>query len=199
MIKLIIDSGADQNAWFSKKYQFGFLPLSIILEGEQYLDKEEISLEELHQAMKKGKMPSTSQPSPGLIKEKIEKYRENGDEVIIVSIWKEISGTYQNNKSVIDEYKETHPEFKVALIDCSSGYVGETLIAIQVSEMVQAGYSFEELSQQAECNVAHISMYVTVNDLNLLVKGGRLSKSAGFMGSALNVKPNISVNEEELF
>ena len=199
MIKLIIDSGADQNAWFSEKYQFGFLPLSIILEGEQYLDKEEITLEELHSAMKEGKMPSTSQPSPGLIKEELEKYRKNGDEVIIVSIWKEISGTYQNIKSVIEEYKKTHPEFKVALIDCQSGSVAATLIAIQVAEMIKAGYSFEEVSKQAEWNAAHISIYLTVNDLNWLVKGGRLSKTAGFMGAALKVKPIISVNSKELY
>lgn len=199
MIKLIIDSGADQNTWFSEKYDFDFFPLSIILEDKEYLDKKEISLEELHNAMKKGKMPSTSQPSPGLIKEKLEKYRKNGDDVIIVSIWKKISGTYQNIKSVINEYQETHPDFKVALIDCQSASVAATLIAIQVAEMIQAGYSFEEISQQAEWNAAHISIYLTVNDLNWLVKGGRLSKTVGFMGSALNVKPIITVNEKELF
>lgn len=199
MIKLIIDSGADQNTWFLGKYDFDFLPLSIILDDKQYLDKEEISLKELHYAMKQGKMPSTSQPSPGSIKEKLEKYRKNGDEVIIVSLWKEISGTFQNIQSVLDEYKDTHPEFKVALIDCRSGSVAATLIAIQVAEMIQAGYSFDEISKQAEWNATHLSIYLTVDDLNWLVKGGRLSKTAGFMGAALNVKPIISVNDKELF
>src|SRR5699024_12600589 len=92
MIKLIIDSGADQNTWFAENYDYGFLPLSIILENEQYLDKEEISLEELHTAMKDGKMPSTSQPSPGQVKEKLEEYRKKGDDVIIVSLWREKIG-----------------------------------------------------------------------------------------------------------
>jgi len=199
MIKLIIDSGADQNTWFAENYDYGFLPLSIILKNEQYLDREEITLKELHKAMKEGEMPSTSQPSPGQIKERLEEYRKNGDDVVIVSIWKQISGTYQSIKSVIDEYKETHPEFKIALIDCRSGSVAATLIAIQVLEMIKAGYSFEKIAEQAEWNAQHISIYLTVSDLNWLVKGGRLSKTAGFVGSALNVKPIITVNDEELF
>jgi DegV family protein with EDD domain len=199
MIKLIIDSGADQNTWFAKNYDYGFLPLSIILENEQYLDKEEISLEELHTAMKDGKMPSTSQPSPGQVKEKLEEYRKNGDDVIIVSLWREISGTYQSIKSVIDEYKETHPEFNVALIDCKSGSIAETLLAVQVLEMIKANYTFEEIVKQAEWNSEHTSIYLTVDDLTWLVKGGRLSKAAGFVGSALKVKPIITVNEEELY
>ena len=149
--------------------------------------------------MKEGEMPSTSQPSPGQIKERLEEYRKNGDDVVIVSIWKQISGTYQSIKSVIDEYKETHPEFKIALIDCRSGSVAATLIAIQVLEMIKANYSFEEIAEQAEWNAQHISIYLTVSDLNWLVKGGRLSKTAGFVGSALNVKPIITVNDEELF
>jgi len=199
MIKVIIDSGADQNQWFTENYDYGFLPLSIILEDEEYLDKKDISLQELHQAMKRGKMPSTSQPSPGQVKEVLETYRQNGDDVIIVSLWKNLSGTYQSINSVVEEYKETHPEFKVALIDSRSGSVVETLIAIQAMEMIDAGYSFEDIVKQAEWNAEHSSIYLTVDDLKWLVKGGRLSKTAGFFGSALNVKPILTVNDEELY
>src|SRR5699024_12855231 len=107
------------------------------------LEKEEMTREDLHSRMKEGKIPDNIQPTAGINKEKLEKYRKNGNEVIIVSIWKEISGTYQNIKSAIEEYKKTHPEFKVALIDCRSGSVAATLIARQVAEMIKAGYSFE--------------------------------------------------------
>lgn len=198
MIKLVIDSGADQNDWFAENYDYGFLPLSIILDNEQYLDKEEITLAELHTAMKDGKMPSTSQPSPGQIKEKLEEYRKNGDDVIIVSLWKNISGTYQSIYSIIEEYKETHPEFRVALIDCNSGSVAGTLVAVQALEMIKAGYTFNEVVEQAEWNAAHLLIYLTVDDLSWLVKGGRLSKAAGFVGSALNVKPILTVNDKEI-
>ena len=99
---------------------------------------------------------------------------------------------------MIQEYKETHPEFRVSLIDCRSGSVAGTLVAVQVLEMIKAGYPYDETVTQAEWNAEHISIYLTVDDLSWLVKGGRLSKAAGIVGSALNVKPILTVNDKEI-
>lgn len=198
MIQIIIDSGADQNDWLKENYDYDFLPLSIILEGKPYLDREEISLESLHEKMKEGIMPSTSQPSPGQVVELLEKYHKQGDQVIFISLWKNLSGTFQVIKSVVDEYKEKDPNFQVGLVDCRSASIAETMIAVQALEMVQMGHSFEEVLEQAEWNANHLSIYLTVDQLDWLVKGGRLSKTAGFVGSALNVKPILTVNDEEL-
>lgn len=198
MIKVIIDSGADRNEWFDKHYDIDFLPLSVIIEGHAYIDRKEISLEELHEQMKAGKMPSTSQPSPGQVEEVLDANRKEGNDVIFFTIWKNLSGTYQVIKSVVDEYKEKYPEFKVAIIDSRSASVAETLITVQAAEMIQAGYDFEDVVEQAEWNAANLSIYLTVDDLNWLVKGGRLSKTAGFVGSALNVKPILTVDDKEL-
>lgn len=199
MIKVLVDSGMDQNAWLKQNYAYGFLPLSIIMDGESYLDKKEISQEELHTAMKNDIMPSTSQPSPGQVVDALEEYRENGDQVLIVTIWKELSGTYQVIKSVVDEYKETHPEFQVEIIDSTSASVAQTIIAVQALEMIKADYSFEEVVEQAQWNAENHSIYLTVDKLEWLVKGGRLSKAAGFVGGALKVKPILTVNDEELY
>lgn len=199
MIKLIIDSGTDQNKWFQEKYDNGFLPLTIILDGKSYLDKEEISQKELHNLLRKDKFAATSQPSPGEVKELLESYRKNGDQVIIVSVWKKISGTYQVIKSVVDEYKEKHPTFNLTLIDSNSGSVASTIISIQILEMIQAGYNYEEIVKQAKWNVEHLSIYLTVEDLKWLVKGGRLSGTAGFIGSALRIKPLLTVNDKKIY
>lgn len=199
MIKVIIDSGADQNDWLRNNFDFDFLPLSVIIDGEPLLDRQEISLEELHSAMGKGKMPSTSQPSPGQVHAVLDKYREQGDQVLIITIWKNLSGTYQVIKSVVDDYKEQYPEFQVEVIDSNSATVAESIIAIQALEMVNAGYSFEEVVAQAKWNSEHFDVYLTVDKLDWLVKGGRLSKTAGVIGSALNVKPILSIDDEKLY
>jgi DegV family protein with EDD domain len=199
MIKVLIDSGMDQNAWLRENYDFGFLPLSIIIDGEAYLDKEEISQEELHTAMKNDIMPSTSQPSPGQVQAALEEYRKAGDQVLIITIWEKLSGTYQVVKSVVDEYKQTYPDFQVEIIDSRSASIAETLIAVQALEMIQANYSFEEVVAQAQWNAENNSIYLTVDNLEWLVKGGRLSKAAGFVGGALKVKPILTVNDEELY
>lgn len=199
MIKVIIDSGADQNNWLRNNFDFDFLPLSVIIDGEAHLDRHEISLDELHSAMKDGKMPSTSQPSPGQVQKILDKYRAQGDEVLFVTIWKELSGTYQMVKSTIEDYKETYPDFKVEVVDSNSATVAESIIAIQAMEMANAGYSFEEVVEQASWNADHMSVYLTVDKLDWLVKGGRLSKAAGFVGAALNVKPILTVDDEKLY
>lgn len=199
MIKVIVDSGMDQNKWFQEKYAIDFLPLSIIIEGEAYVDREDITLEELHEAMKQGKMPSTSQPSPGQVQAILEENRLEGNDVIFVTIWEKLSGTYQVIKSVVDEYKEQYPDFNAAIIDSQSASMAETLIAVQAIEMIEAGYDFEDMVEQAQWNADNALIYLTVDNLNWLVQGGRLSKTAGFVGSALNVKPILTVNDEELY
>ena len=199
MIELIIDSGTDQNEWFQDRFNYGFIPLTIILDGKAYLDKKDISQNQLHALLREGKFAVTSQPSPGEIKEILETYRKNKDQVIIVSVWKKISGTYQVIKSVVDEYKEKHPDFELTLIDSNSGSVASTILSIQILEMIDAGYSYEEIVKQAEWNAEHLSIYLTVEDLKWLVKSGSLSGVAGFIGSALKVKPLLTVNKEKIF
>lgn len=199
MIKVIIDSGADQNDWLRDNYDFDFLPLSVIIDGEARLDRHEISLAELHSAMEDGKMPSTSQPSPGQVHAMLDKYRAQGDQVLFVTIWKQLSGTFQMVKSAIDDYKETYPEFQVEVVDSNSATGVESIIAIQAMEMANAGYSFEEVVEQAKWNAEHSSVYLTVDKLDWLVKGGRLSKTAGYIGAALNVKPILTVDDEKLY
>lgn len=199
MIKVLVDSGIDQNDWLREHYDYDFLPLSIIIDGEAYLDKEEISQEELHKAMKNDIMPSTSQPSPGQVREALEEYRKNGDQVLIVTIWEKLSGTYQVVKSVVDEYKENYPDFEVEIVDSKSASMAETIIVVQALEMIRANYSFEEIVKQAQWNADNNAIYLTVDKLDWLVKGGRLSKAAGFVGGALKVKPILTVNNEELF
>ena len=102
-------------------------------------------------------------------------------------------------KSTVDDYKETYPNFKVEVVDSNSATVAESIIAIQALEMANAGYTFEEVVEQARWNADHLSVYLTVDNLDWLVKGGRLSKAAGFVGGALKVKPILSIDDEKLY
>ena len=99
----------------------------------------------------------------------------------------------------MDEYKETHPEFGLTVIDSQSGSVAGSIISIQIAEMIHAGYLFEEIVAQAKWNAEHYSIYLTVENLKWLVKSERLSKGIGFIGSALKVKPILTVDDEEIY
>lgn len=195
MPRIVIDSGTDQNEWMRKHYEYDFIPLSVILGDNDYLDEKEISLKEVHAYMKGGNLPKTSQISPANAKEVFEKYRKAGEEVIYITLFKEVSGTYQVAYNVAKEYQERYPKFKLAVVDSLGGAGGASLLAIQALEMSKQNYSFEEIVKQTRWSAKHVNYLFTVDDMNWLAKGGRLPKTVGKIGSALKVKPYLTVDE----
>lgn len=196
MIRIVIDSGTDQNKWLRERYDYKFIPLSVIMDDKAYIDEKEVSLEDVHSYMRAGNFPKTSQISPADAKEVFEECRKNGEEVIYITLFKELSGTYQVAYNVAQEYKESHPEFKLAIVDSLGGAGGASILAIQALEMVRAGYNFEEIVEQVKWNADRVEYGFTVDDMNWLAKGGRLPKAVGMVGSALKVKPYLTLNEK---
>ncbi|WP_208559030.1 DegV family protein [Marinilactibacillus kalidii] len=194
LIKIIIDSGIDQNTYMKENYDYEFLPLSVIIEEKVYLDQEEISLKEVHQYMSEGIMPKTSQISPQSLLNLLDEARKEREDVLYLSIYSQFSGTFQVAHSLINEYRTNHPEMNIEIIDSLGGSGGGALLALQAMEMVKSGLNFETVVNQTRENTKHIRYHFTLNDLNWLVKGGRLSKMAGAAGTALNIKPYLTVD-----
>lgn len=199
MLKIIIDSGIDQNEHMKETYEYDFLPLSVIIDEQDYLDQVEISLDEVHAKMAQGILPKTSQVAPKTIIETLDKAREQGDDVIYITIYSQFSGTYQVAQAVAEEYGSTYPEMNIAVIDSKGGSGGGALLALQAMEMVKNELDFETVVQQTKWNAEHIKYHFTLNNLMWLVKGGRLPKVAGTAGDALNIKPYLSVNETGIY
>lgn len=195
MIKVIIDSGIDQNDFMKKEYDYKFLPLSVIINDKDYLDQKEISLKQVHEYMGQGILPKTSQISPQSLLDILNDCRSRNEDVLYISIYSQFSGTFQVAYSLINEYKTNHPDMKVEVVDSLGGSGGGALLAIQAMEMVKHGLPFETIVEQTKKNAQHIKYHFTLNNLNWLVKGGRVSKVAGAAGTALNIKPYLTVDD----
>lgn len=195
MIKVIIDSGIDQNDFMKKEYDYKFLPLSVIINDKDYLDQKEISLKQVHEYMGQGILPKTSQISPQSLLDILNDCRSRNEDVLYISIYSQFSGTFQVAHSLINEYKTNHPDMKVEVVDSLGGSGGGALLAIQAMEMVKHGLPFETIVEQTKKNAQHIKYHFTLNNLNWLVKGGRVSKVAGAAGTALNIKPYLTVDD----
>ncbi|MFJ1626856.1 DegV family protein [Marinilactibacillus psychrotolerans] len=195
MIKVIIDSGIDQNDFMKKEYDYEFLPLSVIINVKDYLDQKEISLKQVHEYMSQGILPKTSQISPQSLLDILNDCRSRNEDVLYISIYSQFSGTFQVAHSLINEYKTNHPDMKVEVVDSLGGSGGGALLAIQAMEMVKHGLPFETIVEQTRKNAQHIKYHFTLNNLNWLVKGGRVSKVAGAAGTALNIKPYLTVDD----
>lgn len=194
MIKVIIDSGIDQNDYMRSQYDYEFLPLSVIVDNKDYLDQKEISLEQVHEYMKRDILPKTSQISPQSLIDLLNESRRKQEDVLYIAIYSQFSGTFQVAHSLINEYKMNHPEMNIELVDSLGGSGGGALLAIQALEMVKKGLSFETVVEQTRHNTKHIKYHFTLSNLNWLVKGGRVSKMAGAAGTALNIKPYLTVD-----
>ncbi|MER2132891.1 MAG: DegV family protein [Carnobacterium inhibens] len=195
MTKLIIDTTCDRNVEMEQQYDFEVIPLSITLDDKTYLDGEEITVDAVYEAMRAGKVPKTSQISYGSLTKVLDKGIQENEDMIYLSFSSKMSGTYQFAYQIIEDYKEKYPERKIKLIDSRGGAGGGALIALQALKMIEAGRPFEEIVHQMEWNIDHVFYRFTLRDLNWLVKGGRVNKTTGYVGTALNIKPYLIIND----
>ncbi|EKU92979.1 DegV domain-containing protein SAV1425 [Alloiococcus otitis] len=196
MIRIMLDSGSDQNQALREAYDVEVVPMTIILGQDQYLDDEDFSLETLHAYMRQGKQPRTSQISPQMAIDRFEAAAKAGDDVIFISIFKQLSGTYQVAVNAMEDVKDRYPNFQGAVVDSRSAAGAGTILYLHGQELIKAGYDFDQVHQQLEQSAQELSVYLAVDDLDWLVKGGRLSKTVGKIGSLLKVKPFLSINDK---
>lgn len=195
MIKIITDSSADRSEQVTAKYDMPFVPLTVILNDKEYLDRIEISINELHDYMKADNFPKTSQINPQLAIETFEEAAKAEDDVIYISIHGQLSGSYEVAMNAMNEVKEKYPEFQCEIIDSKTAAGGQTLLFLTAMELVDRDYDFDTIVNQTRQNAENMVTYVAVDDLNWLAKGGRLPKSVGKIGSMLKVKPLLFIDE----
>lgn len=198
LVKIIIDSTTDLPKELIEKYNIDILPLRVLIDDKEYTDKETIYVEEVYDAMKNGICPKTSLPNPKKTYELFRKYASHGVDFIFYSFSSKLSSTFQNTFLIIEELKKEFPKVKMAAVDTMAGSIGSGLIALQGAKLAEIGTSFENILKISRDCIKHIEHIFTINDLNWLLKGGRIKKTSAVIGSALNIKPILDVEEGEM-
>ncbi|MCT4595921.1 MAG: DegV family protein [Anaeromicrobium sp.] len=194
-IKLIIDSTCDLPEEIIKKYDLDMLPLRVYIDGKEYLDKVNITLEELYELMRAGHHPKTSQVNPSNMKEVFEKHAKEGNECIYLTISSELSGTYQTALLVAKDLKEEYPDFKLKIVDSKAGSTGIGLMAYETLKQIDDKRDFHEIVESLEFQTNNIEHIFTVDSLSALYRCGRLSKSAALLGDMFKIKVILSLKE----
>jgi DegV family protein with EDD domain len=198
VIKIIVDSTCDLPEELLDKYKIKTLPLRILIRDKEYLDKKNINIEEVYSAMREGIVPKTSQPRPADIYNLFNEYYNNGMDFIYLTFSSELSGTYQVAESIAGEFKSKFPKIKMEVIDSKGGSTATGLIALQAAKLAEAGFDFDIIVNEISELVKHVEHIFTITDLNWLIKGGRISKTRGFLGSMLDIKPILDVNKGQM-
>lgn len=198
MIKIIVDSTADLPNEYFTKYHIETVPLIINIEGKDYKDKIDISLDELYNELKSGKDIKTSQPNYQDIYDVLIKHAENNHDVIFITISSKLSGTHQVIHLVIQEIKEKYQNFNISLIDSKGGSAIAGLMALQAALCVKNNISFNEITENLLEMANHSEHIFTVDDLRYLFKSGRLGRASALIGNLLRIKPILHVKDGEI-
>ncbi|TKH10880.1 DegV family protein, partial [Bacillus wiedmannii] len=125
-------------------------------------------------------------------------YAKEGNPCIYLAFSSELSGTYQSSVVIKEEVKETYADLDLEIIDTKCASLGQGLVVLEAAKMAKDGASKEDILKRVDFLMNHIEHIFTVADLQYLVRGGRLSKVAGFIGGLLNIKPILNVQEGKL-
>ncbi len=195
MISIIVDSSSDLQPELMDEYNIKLLSHRIYLRDTEYYDKVTISAEEVYEAMSDGIIPMTSLPRPIDIQELFKQCCLEGNDFIYVALSSKLSGTYQLAVSIMQELQEQYQGIRMVVIDSKSGSTAAGLIALQAAKLARSGIDFDTIVAQIYVLAEHVEHIFMVADLHWLIRGGRLTKTEGMIGSILNIKPILHVND----
>lgn len=172
------------------------IPLKYTIDGETYTDMEGLSSKEFFAKLREGKMATTSQINPEEAREYLEPYLKEGKDVLHLAFSSGLSGTCNSMRIAAEELKEEYPDAKVYIIDTLCACLGEGLLLYYALKQQASGKTIDETAKWVEENKLHICHNVTVDDLNHLHRGGRVSKTSAVLGTMVQIKPIIHMNQE---
>ncbi|MBQ8852391.1 MAG: DegV family protein [Oscillibacter sp.] len=175
------------------------LPLTVLI-GENsyknYPDGREIGFKEFYDTVRGGAMPTTSAVSVGDFEDAMRPILAEGKDILCLNFSAALSTTYQSASIAAEELKSEFPDADIRVLDTRCASVGQGLLIYLCSKLHQEGKSLEETYAYAVETAPHVAHWVTVDDLNHLKRGGRISATTALFGTMLTIKPIIHVDEE---
>ncbi|MBS3680483.1 DegV family protein [Ornithinibacillus massiliensis] len=197
-VTIMADSASDLTKDYFTEYDMEMVSLTVHLEDKDYKDGIDITPKNVFDAMREGKSPKTSQVSPQTFKSIFTEYAKSNQTLIYLAFSSELSGTYQTAKMMEQEVKEDYPDADISIIDTKCASIGYGLVVLNAARLAKEGKRKEEIIDDAKKRALHMEHIFTVDDLEYLKRGGRVSKTAAFVGTLLNIKPILHVEDGKL-
>ena len=197
MIKLFTDTSANLPLALLRKYDIAVLPFSYTVNGEaeDYSEETDFDGRSFYNAMRGGAEVKTSMINPAIAASFFERALEQGDDVLYIGMSGGISGTAQAAALAAVELMDKYPHARIMTIDTYAASLGEGLLVLEAAELLRAGKSYEEVSDYVLARRPHMCQFFTVDDLNYLKRGGRISGAAALVGTVLGIKPILRGDE----
>lgn len=194
-VKIITDSVSDISLEEAEKLDIDVLPLTVIFNGVEYKDSIEIDTKKLFKLMDESEgFPTTSQVAPMAFRDLMKKHIERDLDLVIITMSSKLSGTY-NNANII---KTQFDSSRVFVVDSLNVTAGQYVLLKEAVRLRDKGFDAISIYNQLEEDKHKVRSCVYLDTLDNLTRSGRISKTAGFVGSVLKVKPIIELIDGEI-
>ncbi len=182
---------------YIKEHPLPLLYMPCILNGETFDANHELPVKDFYQALRDGALPTTTQINPTIAKNAfLELMETHNCDILHLAFSSGLSGTYNSCRLAAEELEEENAPHKVIVIDTLCASMGEGLLVHKALENQKNGMSLEENAKWVEEHKLNLVHVFTVDDLNHLHRGGRVSKTAAVVGTMINLKPILHVDNE---
>lgn len=196
---IVSDPACDLNLDLVNRFEIDVAPMRFSMDGQEfhhYIDEREMSIEEFYQRIEAGSMPITSQVTPFEFEEVMRKHLEAGKDILAMPFSSGLSGTYQSACLAAQNLREEFPKRKILVSDNHCASVGLAALLYYAGMMREEGKSIEEVASWVEEHRHNIRHWFAVDDLFHLKRGGRVSSVEAILGTALKIKPILTIDTE---
>ena len=199
--EIVTDSSCNLVEDMIDDFGLHILPLTFMVDGEDkvyqsYLKGERTDLKQFYTMMREGKVFKTSLPNLADAESLFREILAEGKDILYLGFSSGLSGTYQAIELLTKQLQEEYPNQKIFSVDTLAASGGQGLLIWYAVQHARAGESIEQVRDWVEENKLHLAHWFTVDDLMFLFRGGRVSKTAAWAGTLLNIKPVLHVDDE---
>ena len=197
--EIVTDSSSNLLDETIGRFGLHILPLTFMIDGQQrqsFVKGEKSDLKQFYTMMREGKVITTSLPNMSDSEILLRSLLEAGRDILYLGFSSGLSGTYQAIALLLDNLAAEFPERRVLHVDTLAASGGEGLLVYKAAQMAQAGASIEETRQWVEDNKLKLAHWFTVDDLMFLFRGGRVTRTSAWVGTMLNIKPVMHVDND---
>ena len=196
---LMTDSSADLSQEMVQELGVTVLPLSFTIQGKvyrNYPDNREMDLPLFYDMLRAGELATTSAVNVAEYTQAVEPILQEKKDVLILAFSSGLSSTYQASVLAAEELREKYPDRKIYTVDTLCASLGQGLLVYLAVQEQRKGKNIEEVRDWAEAAKLHLCHQFTVDDLHFLKRGGRISATTAVVGSMLQIKPVLHVDNE---
>lgn len=194
--QIITDSCCDFPTPMYGQLGLTFVPLTVEFRGNTFDDKNDDTLKDMYQGLRAGEVAKTSAVNPSRWSQAMEKALAAGKDVLVLAFSSGLSTTYQSAVIAAEELKDAYPDRKIQVIDTLCASMGQGLLVWYACKKRDEGLSLDEVAQWVLDNRLHLGHWFTVDDLMYLKRGGRISAATALVGTMLQIKPLLHVDDE---